>query len=61
MADVRRRWGDTMLVSCRVKLKRLEWLGHLVRMSDTRLPKRVFLAGFLNLDLGVVLEKDGKM
>ena len=61
MAEVRRRWGDTMLVSCRVKLKCLEWLGHLVRMSDTRLPKRVFLVGFLNLDLGVVLEKDGKM
>ena len=42
MADVRRRWGDTMLVSCRVKLKCLEWLGHLARMSDTRLPKCVF-------------------
>ena len=61
MADVRRRWGDTMLVSCRVKLKHLEWLGHLTRMSDTRLPKHVFLSGFLNLGLGVVLEKDGKM
>jgi hypothetical protein len=26
------------------KLRRLEWLGHVVRMEDTRLPKMVFNA-----------------
>ena len=31
-----------MTVACRVKLKWLEWLGHLARMSDTQLPKHVF-------------------
>ena len=46
MAEVRRRWGDTMTVTCRVKLKRLELLGHLVMMSNSRLLKRVFFGWF---------------
>jgi transcription termination factor 2 len=27
-----------------IKLRRLEWLGHVIRMEDTRLPKMVFNA-----------------
>jgi transcription termination factor 2 len=27
-----------------IKVRRLEWLGHVVRMEDTRLPKMVFNA-----------------
>lgn len=41
MAEVRRRCGDTMTVTSRVKLIRLEWLGHLARMSDNQLPRHV--------------------
>ena len=39
MAEVRRRWGDEKTVSEKVKRKRLEWLGHLARMPDRRIPK----------------------
>ena len=46
MAEVRRRWGDTMTMNSRVALKRLEWLGHLSRMPDNRLPKRVLFSWF---------------
>jgi transcription termination factor 2 len=27
-----------------IKVRRLEWLGHVIRMEDTRLPKMVFIA-----------------
>jgi hypothetical protein len=27
-----------------IKVKRLEWLGHVIRMEDTRLPKMIFNA-----------------
>ena len=39
MAEVRRRWGDEETASEKVKKKMLEWLGHLVRMPDHRIPK----------------------
>ena len=39
MAEVRRRWGDEETVSEKVQKRRLEWLGHLARMPDHRLPK----------------------
>ena len=38
-AEVRRRWGDEETVSEKVQKRRLEWLGHLARMPDHRLPK----------------------
>ena len=39
MAEVRRRWGDEKTASEKVERKRLEWLGHLARMPDHRVPK----------------------
>ncbi len=47
MAEVRRRWGDEDLVSDKIQMKRLEWLGHLARMQDHRIPKSV-LFGWLS-------------
>ena len=39
MVEVRRRWGDEETASEKVKKERLEWLGHLARNSDHRMPK----------------------
>ena len=39
MAEVRERWGDEELVDEKIQKKRLEWLGHLARMQDHRLPR----------------------
>ena len=39
MAEVRRRWGDEEMVAEKVRKRRLEWLGHVARMQDHRLPK----------------------
>lgn len=44
--DLRKRWGDVGLVSDMVRSKRLEWLGHVARMSEDRLPKKM-LFGWL--------------
>ena len=37
-------WSNIAKVSNIVSHRRLRWLGHLARMPDERLPKRVFLA-----------------
>ena len=39
MAEVRKRWGDEETAAEKVKRRRLEWLGHLARMPEHRLPK----------------------
>ena len=39
MAEVRRRWGDEETAADKVKKRRLEWLDHLARMPDHRIPK----------------------
>ena len=39
MAEVWRGWGDEETATDKVKRRRLEWLGHLARMSDDRLRK----------------------
>ena len=38
MAEVRRRWGDEETAADKVKKRRLEWLGHIARMPDHRVP-----------------------
>ena len=45
-AMTRPQWGDPDTVSTKVQKRRLEWLGHLARMPDYRLPKKV-LFGWL--------------
>ena len=40
MAEIRRRWGNCEPVSGKVIKRRLQWLGHLARMKNTRLPKK---------------------
>ena len=42
------RWGDLETMSTKVQQRRLEWLGHLARMSDNRMPKIALLAGYNN-------------
>ena len=39
MREIRRRWGDEETAAEKVKKRRLEWLGHLARMSEERIPK----------------------
>ena len=47
MAEVRRRWGDEETVADMVMQRRLEWLGHVARMPDHRIPKSI-LFGWLS-------------
>lgn len=44
MAEVRKRWGDEELAVEKVKKRRLEWLGHLARMPNHRIPKAVLFS-----------------
>ena len=46
MREVRMRWGDEELAAEKVRKRRLEWLGHVARMPDHRLPKSL-LFGWL--------------
>jgi len=43
MTEVRGRWGDMETIVDKIRLKRLEWFGHLSRMADNRIPKSVFV------------------
>jgi hypothetical protein len=38
-------YGEPDLVTC-IKLKRLQWTGHIQRMEGTRIPKEVYKAKF---------------
>ena len=45
-ADIRQRWGDIGTVSDVLRKRRLQWLGHVARMPEDRLPVRL-LFGWL--------------
>ena len=44
--QLRAQWGDPTPLSCMVQRRRLEWLGHLARLDDNRLPKQLLFAGY---------------
>ena len=39
MVEIKRRWGDPESAAQKVARRRLEWLGHLARMPEHRIPK----------------------
>ena len=42
MKEIRRRWGNDETASMMVTGRRLQWLGHIARMPDHRIPKALF-------------------
>ena len=44
--SVRKKWGDPETITSKVTRRRLEWLGHVARMPDDRIPKKI-LFGWL--------------
>ena len=45
-SQVRKKIGMTELIAEMVTLRRLRWLGHMARMSDTRMPKQALFGRF---------------
>ena len=44
MAEVRKRWGGVETTAEKVQKRRLEWLGHVARMPDHRIPKSILFS-----------------
>ena len=42
--EVRDRWGDKESISTKLRKRRLEWLGHLSRMSEDCMPKKILFS-----------------
>ena len=40
------RWGDSQSMEHRIRRRRLEWLGHMARMEDDRIPKALLFGSF---------------
>ena len=55
--EVRDRWGDNESISTKLR----KGLGHLSRMSEDRMPKKICSAGWLDPAHAVVLGRDGGM
>ena len=58
---LRQLWGHSDTIAMRISKRRLEWLGHVARMTDDRIPKRLLFGGCYKIDHQVVLEKSGEM
>ena len=58
MQEIRRKFGDDDTAEIKIAKRRLQWLGHLARMPDHRLPK---VAGSLNPDEGVAQKRGEEM
>ena len=39
LREMRERWGDSETIAAKLQKHRLEWLGHLAKMPDYRMPK----------------------
>ena len=56
---MRMRWRDEELAADKVRKRRLEWLGHVARMSDHRLPKSLLFGWLPESRPGVVVLEGG--
>ena len=61
MTKARRRWGDTETAAEKAQRRRLEWLGHLARMPDYRIPTSTVAGWLPNQALAGGQGKDGEM
>ena len=41
----RKRWGDEETITTMLMKRRLEWLGHVARMANSRIPKITLFSG----------------
>ena len=46
-AELLTLWGDTETIEEKLAHRRLEWLGHVARMDDSRMPRQVLFGTFL--------------
>ena len=58
---MRRRWGIEETVGEMIQRRRLEWLGHVVRMPDYRTPKAMLFGWLTHLVHEEAQEGDGGM
>ena len=58
---VRQHWGDMEIIATKLRRRRLEWLGHMARMAEYRLPQICFLGGWLKCDLCMALNGGGEV
>ena len=58
-AEVRRRFGVEEILKDVVVPKRLRWLGHVARVDDSRLPKRLLFGWLPQRDLPTEPSSDG--
>ena len=61
MAEIRTKRGDLETVTDKVQKRRLEWLGHVARMENAKIPNPSFLDGCPNNVLAVDQGRDGEM